>query len=1048
MSTPGANLFQYLSMITAMVLSGWAAPALAVSQPLAYEPTLSPDGSQVAFVSGGDIWLARTTGGVATPLVTHAATDSNPVFSPDGRYVAFSSSRTGNGDVYLIELASKAITRLTYDDRPEQPSGWSADSKWLYFHSTSHDIQRMNDIYRIATTGGQPMPVMQGRYVEEKRGVPSPDGRWLAFNARGFDQWWRRGGAHIDQEELWLAPLSTPGAIRSLSSAGGHAAWPQWSADSKGLFYVGREQGIENLYYHGLDQPAHRLTQFQTGRVLWPSASANGSKIAFEREFQIWLLDVPSGTSQPLSFTLATQPAPPPADQIKLADKIEELRLSPDGRQLALIARGEVWLAPAHGGAARRLTQTGASQSQLAWSPDGQRLAYVSMRRGVGEIWQYDLTTHRERQLTQADTSDTFPAYSPDGKTLAFIRNGQMLYGLDLPSSQLKPLTQVTTGRPPIWADSPLAWSPDGRWLAWVDLGDRLYAQVKLIARQGGESMVVSQLASPGVGKKLWFRPEDQGYGQPSLIWQGEGRTLWWRAFQHAEQGGRWVAIDLAPKPPLGSDGEPQTGPWQPDAKHARTHQSLLPITLDTQYGALSADGKTFALVGLAAGLPNIWRWRMGETATQLTSTTATKHSLQLSSDGATAYYLEGGKPYRIAMSGGTPEQIPVQINMAPDFAQERQAVFTEAWRLLNDFFYDPAMHKQDWAALRERFKPWADQAQTKDELRRVMLLMIGELNSSHTGLSAPRSETQTTLGRLGVDFDTQYYEAEGVLKIRRVIPDSPAAQAGLLAGDTLLELDGQPIGADNLDAKLDGRLGKLTQLTVQSGGGTPRKVFLKPIPYPEEATLRYRDWVAGRRAYVDLASKGKLGYVHVIDMRETSLDQFHLDLDRAVQGKQGVIIDVRNNFGGMVDSWMLDTLSRRSHFSFTARQLPTASGRVAVGQYTLEKPTALVTNKWTLSDGEVFTEGYRQQQLGKVIGEPGAGWVIFTSFKLLVDGSILRLPFGRVLSTATGDDLETGPRPVDMPAINLPGDDARDLQLDAAMSSLLGQPTQIGNSR
>ncbi|WP_171013609.1 S41 family peptidase [Chitinivorax sp. B] len=1010
-----------------------------MAEPLAYEPALSPDAQQIAFVSGGDIWLASSAGGEAKALVSHAATDGTPIFSPDGKRLVFSSNRSGNGDVYVLDLMSQALTRLTYDDRPEQPSGWSADGQWVYFHSVLHDIQRMNDIYRVRVRGGMPMPVVQQRYVEEKRGVASPDGRWLALNTRGFDQWWRRGGAHIDQEELWLAPLSQPGVWQQLHTPGKHAAWPQWSVDGQGLYYVGRPDGVENVFYQPVAGQPKALTHFKDGRVVWPSLSANGEQLAFERDYRIWTVDVASGRQQVLSFTLADQPVLPAPGALKLGDKLEELLLSPTGQQLAFIARGEVWLSPITGGTATRLTQTGATQSQLAWSPDGSRLAYVSMRNGVGEIWQYDLARQQETRLTQGDESDAFPCYAPDGQALAFMRNGRALYRLDMASGQSTLLATTQTGRPPIWADSPLAWSPDGQWLAWVALNDKLLAQVMLVGRQGGVPQSLTQLASPGVGKKLWFRPEDQGYGQASLIWQGDGRTLWWRAFQHAEQGGRWVRIDLAPPAVLQADGEPVKQALRPDASYALAHHNVVPLSLDTQYGALAADGKTFALVSLAAGQPNIWRWRIGEPARQLTASAGTKHFLQLTVDGEMAYYLEGGKPFRVSMAGGQAEAILLDVVLTPDFAQEKQAIFRESWRLLQDFFYDSAMHRQSWAALQAHYQPLVNQAATRDELRRVILLMIGELNSSHTGLSAPKSETQTTLGRLALDFDRSHYEQQGHLRIASVVADGPAAQAGLQLGDIIRAVDGKSLTAtDNLDALLDGKIGKIVQLIVDTAQAQHQIRYLKPINFNDESTLRYKQWVTGRRIYVDRASGGKLGYVHLIDMRENSLDQFHLDLDRTVHSKQGLVLDARNNYGGMVDSWVLDTLSRRSHFTFTTRQLPTAPGRLAVGQQTLEKSTVLVTNKWTLSDGEVLTEGYRAQRLGQVVGEPGAGWVIFTSFKLMVDGSFLRLPFGQVVSTAGGGDLETTPRKVDQIIFNRLGDEEQDPQLDAAVTTLL----------
>ncbi|QDQ26903.1 PDZ domain-containing protein [Chitinimonas arctica] len=1013
-------------------------PLFAQAAPLLYEPAVSPDGRTVAFVSGGDIWTVPADGGEARLLIAHPAAESRPQWSPDGRKLVFTSNRSGNGDLYLLDLDNNSLRRLTHDDRPEQASGWSPDSHWIYFHSVSHDIQRMHDVYRVAAGGGTPMPVLAQRYLDESQASPSPDGQWLALNARGFGQWWRRGGAHIDQDELWLAPASGKGAWRRLATEGARAAWPMWSADSRALWFVGNPGGQENLYRQSLAGKPEQISQFKQGRLLWPSLSANGQVLVFEREFALWRLDTASGESRPLHVKLNGSGAAPAGERLSLGDKLEEAHLSPDGKQLAFVAHGDIWLAPASGGSATRLTRSAAAESQLDWSPDSQSLAYVSLRNGPAEVWHYRLADKREVRLTQV-AGDAFPRFSPDGKQIAYLRNGQQLRLVEPATGQDKLLSPVQTGRPPIWADAPLAWAPDGHAIAVVELGHKLLANVALIPLAGGSKQMLSQLASPGTGKKLWFRPEEQGYGQASLQWRADGRVLWWRAFQHSENGGRVVEISLAPPAPLGMDGEAgKTAPWQLDAAWARRHAVVLPTGLDSQYFVAAADGKTLLMLANLSGQTNVWRYRAGETPRQLSFSSGTKHFLQLEPQGRELFYLDAGKLLAVPVEGGTPRPIILQADMEVDFEAEKQAVFEEGWQLLRDFFYDPAMHGQDWAALKARFAPLLAEARSRDEMRRVIWLMIGELDSSHTGLSAPRSETPTTLGRLGLDFDRAVYERDGKLQLAAVLEDGPAAAAGLATGDILLAVDGETLVRDtNLDRLLEGKIGRLTTLSVLGRDGKTQVRYAKPFPYAEENILRYKQWVAGNRATVQRTSKGKLDYIHLIDMRESSLEQFHYDLDAVSQAASGVVIDARNNFGGMVDSWELDTLARKSHYSFTARQLPTAPGRLAVGQQTLEKPTVLLTNKITLSDGEVFTEGYRAMKLGKVVGEPGAGWVIFTSFKVLVDGSTLRLPFSRVLSTLNGDDLEAGPRPVDIAVPANIGEGETDAQLMTAIKVL-----------
>jgi Tol biopolymer transport system component len=210
------------------------------------EPGISPDGREIAFVSGGDIWSVPSSGGEARLLVAHEANESRPLFAPDGRSLAFVSTRTGGGDIYVLSFDTGALQRVTADDGLEQLDSWSRDGKWLYFSSTSRDISGMNDIYRVAAGGGTPMIVSGDRYTNEYGAAPSPDGKRLVFSARGNGsaQWWRKAGSHLDQSELWVMNIADPKTpdYTEVTKRDGRAMWPMWSPDGA-LFYVSEAEG-------------------------------------------------------------------------------------------------------------------------------------------------------------------------------------------------------------------------------------------------------------------------------------------------------------------------------------------------------------------------------------------------------------------------------------------------------------------------------------------------------------------------------------------------------------------------------------------------------------------------------------------------------------------------------------------------------------------------------------------------------------------------------------------------------------------------------------
>jgi C-terminal processing protease CtpA/Prc len=322
--------------------------------------------------------------------------------------------------------------------------------------------------------------------------------------------------------------------------------------------------------------------------------------------------------------------------------------------------------------------------------------------------------------------------------------------------------------------------------------------------------------------------------------------------------------------------------------------------------------------------------------------------------------------------------------------------------------------------------------------MRRIASLMIGELNASHMGISAPPGGAAGGVGHLGLDFDRAQYEQSGRLQIAHVVPLGPAALAGLKPGAVIAAVDGDAIAArTNLDALLDNKVNRRTVLRLD--GSPSRDVAVRPISAATERGLRYREWVEEKRAYVARVSGGRLGYVHMPDMSAASLSQLYVDLDADNIAHDGVVIDVRNNNGGFVNAYALDVFSRQHYLNMTQRGMPTAPARSSLGQRSLEKPSVLVTNQHSLSDAEDFTEGYRALKLGKVVGEPTAGWIIYTWNTRLLDGTILRLPRSRI-TDRDGQPMEMHPRPVDVEVKRPIGESygPKDSQLDKAVEVLL----------
>jgi C-terminal processing protease CtpA/Prc len=424
----------------------------------------------------------------------------------------------------------------------------------------------------------------------------------------------------------------------------------------------------------------------------------------------------------------------------------------------------------------------------------------------------------------------------------------------------------------------------------------------------------------------------------------------------------------------------------------------------------------------------------------QVTSTPGGKGNLRWSPDSKEIWFLSGGRVQVIGVENRQVRSVAVTAELDTDFRGEAVEVFRQVWSWTRDNFYDPEMHGVAWDSVRTHFTPVVAAARNPDELRRALGLMIGELNASHSGVGGPSSQPPST-GRLGLTFERAAYERDGRLRVTGVLPSGPAAIAGGIAiGDVLLAVDGTTVGqGTNLDSLLAFTAGKRVVLRVAAQGrGDGRDVAVQPISNGAEKNLMYRAWVDERRAYVNRISNGTLGYVHMIDMGAGSLEQLYIDLDAENHGKQGVVIDIRNNNGGFVNAYALDVFSRRSYLTMERRGGVQVPARLQLGQRAFEKPTVLVTNQHSLSDAEDFTEGYRALGLGQVVGEPTSGWIIYTSNVTLFEGTTLRVPFIRIRD-AEGKDMELFPRPVDV-RVDRPMGEAysgRDSQLDAAVKAL-----------
>ena len=1074
----------------------------------------------MAFCYAGDVWTVPAGGGEASRITSHASNDSDPIFSPDGTQLAFASQRTGGGNIYTISLQSNhPPKRLTYHDESIPPACWSPDGQWLYFTSDYDGLRGAS--YKIHIDGGTPIQVAGDPRETHYNLAISPDGKILAFNNNG-SQWWRRGQHPPGHSDIWIVSEAVGvDDHRRLTQYLGKNLRPMWNADGTCLYYLSDRDGEENIWRMTLegDTATEQFTHFTDGRVLRPSISADGKWIAFERDFQIWRLDLESQTSEPVEIILQTDEKSTSIQHHSYISGINEFELSPDGRKVAFIVHGEVFADLADkgdkvkkGGDSFKVTATSSRESQLQWHPESDRVVYISDRTGHNEIFQYHFKEQVETQLTDSLEQKYTPKFSPDGKWLAYIQapfnpdttggDGEIwLMNVETMEKRAFITDQAFIGVP---QPTEFEWSPDSQWLGFIATDTNFFSNLYVQQIEADTPKQLTFLSNISTGELLWspngkFIIFNTGqYRSESQIARVDLKPIqpvfkeedFDRLFQ-VEDPRNKEEKQNTPQPPEaesdetgGVDSEDETA-GEPEneqdvegkkEKDKKSEKKIEPVEIefegikhrlrfltDFKLNAMAAsirpNNKTLIFRAAMTGQQNLWSLsleedKQGELPKQLTGTANGKGNVHFIPNGKRFYYTDGGRIHSVGMGEdgakeGDARPLDTKAEVEVNFHLEKVQAFDEAWRLIRDGFYDPQFHGCDWEQIHQTFRPIVEGVQTQVDFRELLNLMVGELNASHLGAGGRTDNAPDSF--LGADFDRGVLEGEGYFKISEIIPESPLTlpEEPAQVGEYLVEIDGTSLNRGvNLPEQLQRKQGKRVTVKLNDKPELEgaRELTVQPIGSGQHRNLRYKDWVRWNEAYIHEKSDGRLGYVHIREMSYEAYLRFIADLDTETHDKEGVVLDVRFNPGGHIAPFILDVLHRRAYTQSNYRGLISTTDTNLAGNRILEQPVILITNEHSGSNAEMFSEGFRKLGLGKVVGMPTAGAVIWTWGWALLDGTIFRLPRLRV-TTLEGENTEGTARPVDVQVDRPLGEAVQgiDSQLDVAVEQLLAQIDEDG---
>ena len=1007
-------------------------------------------GGKVVFSFRGNIWQVNEDGSNPKQLTHMDARDIKPRFSPDGQWIAFTSSRSGNPDIYVMPAAGGESKRLTWHSGNDEVLYWMPDGKNILFSSGRGPYAWDSPLYTVGLNGELPVALETGAAAA---GMFSPDGAMLAFNRTRYPDPKRhyRGSNNAD---VWIMNVSqnsftqlTDPKLEDYKSAV-HDANPMFGSDGM-VYYQSERDGIFNIWkISPKGGAATQVTKHSRGGIRFPAISPDGKTITYSNEFDLWVLPVAGGQPRRLNIDLGYVIDRNLSETVTTENTGDNFSPSPNGAYMAVDFRGEIFVVPTEDGMGekRRITESAWRQGNPIYSPDGRYLAFLSDESKEEEVWLFDLRSNEKRKLTNQASKKNLLQWSGDSKQIYFT-SGIALYAIDVAAGRTTELARNQAGGYTLNDVS-----ADGRWLVMSRRDDY----------QNGEVVVFDATAKREYNVTSHPARETNGLLTP------DGKTVVFVSNRDAGVN-HLFAVQLAaptedPDDPLVKErrqpatpaaggrggrgggagagaGDTPPAPVNVEIDLRDIGRRAVQLTRGTDAVSspfLAPDGRTIYFVSgggagagggrggrgggaPAAGAPAAGAAGPGLWAVNIDGTDRRRiadgafQGAELTADGRTLFFRENNGISKMPLASRTKTPVRFALTFAVDKREEWREMFDEFYRHWKYSYVEEDMHGFDWAGIKRRYEPLVDKIGQTDDFYMLASEMLNELNSSHSGITAPADPDEEgggggRGGRAGgagagvirpnqTQFTGLELKPEGRnLKIIHIYKDGPADKPWLNVkqGDYVLAINGTKVGAtDNYWKLLTGVLNEWVTVTVASApDAPPRDLRIRTVS--SLSNIKYADWVARNRQFVDSVSGGKIAYFHMRSMNQQVLDQLTQEIDQYFY-KQGMIIDVRYNGGGNIDMQLMDVLLRKPYeYTWTKTGSPVWGRRP---QQLIAGPQVMMTNYRSNSNAEMVPHAFKELKLGPVVGTPTNGAVVSAPNYPLLDGGSVRIPGTRVVS-------------------------------------------------
>ncbi len=1018
--------FKFVLLFLALLLSTFS--LFANEARLLRHPHVMND--KVVFVYAGDIYTVSTKGGVARQLTSFEGMELFPKFSPDGKWITFSGEYAGTRQIYVIPSEGGKPKQLTFypdvGNMPPRggwdntPIDWTPDGKKILFRSNRTPYgQRVSKYFLVDPFNEgmeQPLQIPEGGPA-----TLSPNGEKLSYciKSREYRTWKRYKAGRA--QDIWIYDLMND-TIERITEYAGTDNFPMWVNDK--IYFTSDRDSVDsdeprtlNIFCYDLNNKSlSKTTHFKEFDCLFPSRG--GNQIVFENGGYLYLLNTDTDQYQKLTIFINND-KPNTRPYYKNVSKfVESFYVSPSGKRALFAARGDLFTVPAEHGDIVNITQTpSVREISVDWSPDGKYISYLSEKTGDYELYIQEYNTDKPPiHLTKnSDSWITGYIWSSDSKMVLYSDKKNRLAMLNVADKNSKIIDSGYYS-----SISGYRWSPDNQWIVYNKDAENHLSALWLYSLERDKKYKITtdrtddfRAVFSADGKTISF------VSRRDYDWRN--RNFDAKLYVGTLQKG--MESPFAPRsddevPDKNNKEEKKESDKSKDKKEEKLvidvegfHQRVVAYPLKTgRYGNLTpVDG---GLLYTRDG--NLYKFDMKDRKESTIMESISSYFL--AADGKKFIYRKGNdygiadvKPNQKAGEGKL-DLSNMEMKIIPSI--EWKQIYTDAWRIMRDWFYDPGMHGVDWKQMLDKYQVLVPHIAHRADLDYLLGELIGELNAGHTYVFSGDMEQveRIPVGVLGCNLTPSgdFYKIDKIFSGANWDESkrSPLTAPGIdvKAGEYLIGINGEIVKTDEHPYRLlENKAGKQVELLINDKPSEKGARKVTVVPEASDLDLRHLEWIERNRAIVDSLSNGRIGYIYVPNTSFAGFREFYKGWYEQFT-KDGLIIDERYNGGGSIPSPMIFDMARPLLQYWARRNLPLFPTPFPVHQGT----KIMLINGRSSSGGDAFPDYFRTMKLGPLMGQTTWGGLIGYGYSpSFVDGGRLAVPSSAYVNVEGEWDVE-----------------------------------------